>query len=97
MVGERRAPKRSTRKDVALRARTSTAVVSYVINRGPRPVAPATRDRVHAAIAELDYRPNGIARTLRAPPIARSWVGRPRRFKPILRSTGACRRGRCLL
>lgn len=66
MVGERRAPKRSTRKDVALRARTSTAVVSYVINGGPRPVAPATRDRVHAAIAELDYRPNGIARTLRA-------------------------------
>lgn len=66
MPGTSKVEKRSTRKEVAVRARTSTAVVSYVINGGPRPVAPATRERVRAAIAELDYRPNGIARTLRA-------------------------------
>lgn len=52
--------------DVARRAGTSTAVVSYVMNDGPRPVAAATRDRVLAAAAELNYRPNRIARALRA-------------------------------
>lgn len=55
-----------TRNDVARRAGTSTAVVSYVVNDGPRPVAPATRARVLAAVAELGYRPNAIARSLRA-------------------------------
>jgi LacI family transcriptional regulator len=40
-------------------------VVSYVINDGPRPVAAATRERVLAAVAELDYRPNAVARALR--------------------------------
>ncbi|WP_405138709.1 LacI family DNA-binding transcriptional regulator [Nocardia sp. NBC_01388] len=57
---------RITRDDVARLAGTSTAVVSYVINNGPRPVAPATRARVLAAIAELDYRPNLVARALRS-------------------------------
>jgi LacI family transcriptional regulator len=55
-----------TRADVARLAGTSTAVVSYVINDGPRPVAPATRERVRAAIIELGYRPNAVARALRA-------------------------------
>jgi len=55
-----------TRDDVARRAGTSSAVVSYVLNGGPRPVAPETRARVEAAIAELDYRPNLMARALRA-------------------------------
>lgn len=55
-----------TRDDVARRAGTSTAVVSYVVNDGPRPVAPETRERVLAAVAELGYRPNAIARSLRA-------------------------------
>jgi len=54
-----------TRADVARRAGTSTAVVSYVINNGPRPVARETRERVQAAIADLGYRPNVIAQTLR--------------------------------
>ncbi len=54
----------ATRKDVAQLARTSTAVVSYVINRGPRGVSPATRDRVLAAIEQLGYRPNAVARAL---------------------------------
>ncbi|MEV6826709.1 LacI family DNA-binding transcriptional regulator [Amycolatopsis sp. NPDC051102] len=54
-----------TRRDVALRAGTSEAVVSYVVNNGPRNVAPATRERVQAAIRELGYRANSVARSLR--------------------------------
>jgi len=53
------------RADVARLAGTSPAVVSYVLNGGPRPVAPATRERVLAAVEQLGYRPNGIARSLR--------------------------------
>jgi LacI family transcriptional regulator len=52
--------------DVARRAGTSTAVVSYVLNGGPRPVAAVTRARVQAAIDELGYRPDRIARALAA-------------------------------
>lgn len=54
-----------TRAEVAARAGVSAAVVSYVVNGGPRPVAAATRARVEAAIAELGYRPNAAARALR--------------------------------
>lgn len=53
-----------TRDDVARLAGTSTAVVSYVINNGPRPVAPATRERVQAAIKELGYRPDRVAQAM---------------------------------
>ncbi|MBO0879709.1 MAG: LacI family DNA-binding transcriptional regulator, partial [Mycobacterium sp.] len=53
------------RKDVAQLAGTSPAVVSYVLNGGPRPVAAATRERVLRAIETLGYRPNHIARSLR--------------------------------
>ncbi|MET8557714.1 LacI family DNA-binding transcriptional regulator [Streptomyces sp. NPDC004959] len=53
-----------TRDDVARRAGTSTAVVSYVINNGPRPVAPATRERVLTAIKELGYRPDRVAQAM---------------------------------
>jgi LacI family transcriptional regulator len=56
----------ATRDDVARRAGVSNAVVSYVVNAGPRPVAPATRERVLAVIEELGYRPNSVARSLRA-------------------------------
>lgn len=52
-------------RDVAELAGTSTAVVSYVINDGPRPVSPDTRRRVEAAIEQLGYRPNAVARGLR--------------------------------
>ncbi|MER7756183.1 LacI family DNA-binding transcriptional regulator [Kitasatospora sp. NPDC097643] len=55
---------RVTRDDVARAAGTSTAVVSYVINDGPRPVAPATRARVLAAVEELGYRPNRVAQAM---------------------------------
>ncbi len=54
-----------TRADVARRAGTSTAVVSYVVNDGPRPVAAETRQRVLDAIAELGHRPNRVAQALR--------------------------------
>ncbi|WP_069816751.1 LacI family DNA-binding transcriptional regulator [Streptomyces sp. TP-A0874] len=53
-----------TRDDVARLAGTSTAVVSYVINNGPRPVAPATRERVLNAIKELGYRPDRVAQAM---------------------------------
>ena len=56
--------KPATLKDVAKRAGISTAVVSYVVNSGPRNVAPATKRRVLEAIEELRYRPNRAARTL---------------------------------
>jgi LacI family transcriptional regulator len=53
------------RKDVAELAGVSPAVVSYVLNGGPRGVARETRIRVLDAIEQLGYRPNGIARSLR--------------------------------
>ena len=56
---------RATQGDVARLAQVSTAVVSYVVNHGPRPVAEATRKRVLRAIDELDYRPNAAARALK--------------------------------
>lgn len=54
-----------SRADVARLAGTSPAVVSYVLNDGPRGVAPATRARVVRAIETLGYQPNGVARGLR--------------------------------
>src|SRR3954462_342351 len=49
--------------DVAARAGVSHQTVSRVINGHPN-VAPLTRERVLAAIAELGYRPNTAARAL---------------------------------
>lgn len=54
----------ATNRDVAARAGTSTAVVSYVFNNGPRNVSPATREKVLRAAAELNYQPNALARAL---------------------------------
>jgi len=54
-----------TQKDVAKRAGVSRGVVSYVINNGPREVAPETRERVLTAIQELGYRPNKHAQRLK--------------------------------
>ena len=56
--------KRVTRKDVAERAGVSVAVVSYVVNDGPRPVSPETQVKVRQAIEELGYYPNELARSL---------------------------------
>ncbi|MDR5700437.1 LacI family DNA-binding transcriptional regulator [Agromyces aerolatus] len=56
--------RKATREDVAALAGTSVAVVSYVTNGGPRPVAAETRARVERAIDELGYRPNSVAKSL---------------------------------
>ncbi len=64
--GESRRPqvsRRPTITDVAARAATSKGTVSFVLN-GKAGVAPATRDRVLAAIDELGWRPSGAARSL---------------------------------
>ncbi|GAB2571962.1 LacI family DNA-binding transcriptional regulator [Microlunatus antarcticus] len=57
--------RRATAAEVARLAGVSPAVVSYVLNEGPRPVAPATAERVRDAVRQLDYRPNRAARALR--------------------------------
>jgi LacI family transcriptional regulator len=57
--------KRATSSDVAARAGVSIAVVSYVLNDGPRPVTPETRAKVEKAIEELGYYRNEFARNLR--------------------------------
>ena len=56
--------KRVTRKEVAQRAGVSVAVVSYVVNNGPRPVAAKTQAKVKKVIEELGYYPNELARSL---------------------------------
>lgn len=53
----------ATVRDVAERAGVSIATVSFVLN-GTKPVTPATRDRVEAAMADLGYRRNVLARAL---------------------------------
>src|SRR3990172_957634 len=52
-------------KEVARRAGVSIGTVSNVLNN-PTMVAPATRQRVQSAIAELGYVRNDSARQLRA-------------------------------
>ena len=54
-----------TRRDVALLAGVSPAVVSYVLNNGPRPVSTGARQRVLDAVKQLSYKPDGLARSLR--------------------------------
>lgn len=53
-----------TRADVARYAGVSTAIVSYVLNNGPKPVATLTKERVLDAVRVLGYRPNAAARAL---------------------------------
>lgn len=54
----------ATLRDVAERANVSMRTVSNVVS-GYEHVSDRMRERVLAAIAELDYRPNPVARTLR--------------------------------
>jgi LacI family transcriptional regulator len=54
----------TTIREVAESAGVSYATVSHVINN-TRLVSPETRERVLAAMAELNYRPNALARSLR--------------------------------
>lgn len=53
-----------TRKDVAKLAGVSETIVSYVLNNN-RYVAQEKRERVLAAVSQLHYRPNSIARALK--------------------------------
>lgn len=53
-----------TRTDVARLAGVSTAVVSFVVNGGPKHVSEATTRRVLDAVDQLGYRPNRTARAL---------------------------------
>ncbi|GAA0958129.1 LacI family DNA-binding transcriptional regulator [Kribbella koreensis] len=53
----------ATMTDVARRAGVSVSTVSYVLT-GTRPISEATREKVHAAMAELGYQPNAMARGL---------------------------------
>lgn len=52
-----------TIKDVAQRAGVSPSTVSRVIADHPR-ISAATKERVRAAMAELNYHPNAVARSL---------------------------------
>ncbi len=54
----------ATIKDVAQRAGVSTATVSRVL--AGVTASPGSRDRVLAAAQELNFRPNGVARSLRS-------------------------------
>ena len=56
---------RPTQIDVARRAGVSQPLVSYVLGGADAPVAPETRERVLAAIADLGYVPDRTARNLR--------------------------------
>ena len=58
-----RRPRPPVMSDVAELAGVSHQTVSRVINGSPH-VRPETRDRVQAAMRELDYRPNRVARAL---------------------------------
>jgi LacI family transcriptional regulator len=55
---------RANISDVARASGVSTTTVSHVLT-GKRPVAAVTRERVEAAVRELQYRPNHVARNLR--------------------------------
>ncbi|HEY5554829.1 MAG TPA: LacI family DNA-binding transcriptional regulator [Cellulomonas sp.] len=56
--------RRASISDVARLAGVAVGTVSNVLNR-PEIVAPATRARVEAAIKEMSFVPNGVARQLR--------------------------------
>lgn len=64
MDGMNERASRPSMADVAARAGVSGQTVSRVVN-GMSNVGEATRLRVEAALAELDYRPHGAARALR--------------------------------
>ena len=53
----------ATMHDVAQRAQVSLSTVSYALS-GARPVSAATKARIEAAMQELGFRPNALARGL---------------------------------
>ncbi|EOD01203.1 LacI family DNA-binding transcriptional regulator [Caldisalinibacter kiritimatiensis] len=54
----------ATLKDVAKKAKVSLSTASYALNGGER-VSKETREKVLKAAVELNYHPNGIARSLK--------------------------------
>src|SRR5919201_2029636 len=59
-------PSQATLRELARRAGGPTSTVSRGANGDPRlRVAPATRERIEALLRETQYRPNGIARSLK--------------------------------
>lgn len=59
-----KAANKATIRDVARVAGVSTATVSATLT-GSAPVSPALAERVRAAVAEVGYRPDAVARSLR--------------------------------
>ena len=57
--------KQATIRDVAQLAGVSLATVSRVLNESDYPVREELRQKVRAAVEELDYVPNAVARSLR--------------------------------
>lgn len=56
-----------TLKDIASRANVSPALVSMYLNHNPKSrMSAETRQRIDAAIRELNYRPSALARSLRS-------------------------------
>ncbi len=63
MSNQKKSTKRPTRRDVAELAGVSTATVSYVLNKTQKVPEP-TAERVWAAVRELNYTPDLVARSL---------------------------------
>jgi DNA-binding LacI/PurR family transcriptional regulator len=74
-----------TIRQVAKHAGVSVATVSYVLNNDPR-ISAETRERVLAAVAELDYHPNSWAQGLarKQADIVGLLMPRPRHADPFL-------------
>jgi LacI family transcriptional regulator len=75
--------RRVNNNDVAQLAGVSVATVSYVLNNGPRPVSAEARAKVEAAVAELGYYPNELARGLRLQQTSIIGVVIPRMTNPV--------------
>ena len=71
----------ATIKDVAALAGISYTTVSHVLNKS-RPVSEAARVKVEAAIAQLDYVPSAVARSLKAKATATIGLVLPNNINP---------------
>jgi len=82
-----------TREDVALHAGVSTAVVSYVVNSGPRNVAPAPDPRLVEAVDVVRAARRSDGKWVQAAPLTgRTWFdvdaqeGEPSRWLTLIGS-----------
>lgn len=51
-------------KDIAKSVGVSVSTVSYALNGGPKPVEKRLREKILAVAAEMDYRPNNVAKAM---------------------------------